>query len=228
MSFIDKLQQTVAHLRSPGGCPWDKEQTHQSLTTCLIEESSELLEAIDESDPEHMREELGDVLLQVVMHAQIAKEAGYFDFEAVAKAIDEKLIRRHPHVFGERHLPDSAAVLDTWDDIKAVEKKARGNISTGQNASSLFKDLPPRLSALLFARSVYKQVVKKNLPTVGLFDTSTIERQSQALNTETAGRKLFEAVGACYQAEVDPEIALRDYADKVMKEIEAKRNHPDT
>lgn len=216
MSFIKKLQETVAHLSGPEGCPWDREQTHQSLSICLVEECSELLEAIDQLDIDHMCEELGDVLLQVVMHAQIAEKAGYFDLEAVAKTVNEKLIHRHPHVFGDRQLPDAEAVLQAWDDIKAEENKRKGVKAT----SALFKDLPPRLPALLFARSVYKQMIKKDLPAAEVLDAEQVKKQSESLDEQTAGKLLFEAVGACCQAGIDPEAALRRYVDSAMKRME--------
>ena len=117
----------MAQLRSPEGCPWDKEQTHQTLTRCLIEEVSETLEAIDDEDMELLEEELGDLLLQVVFHAQIAKENGSFDMEDVARGISDKLIRRHPHVFGDEKgtIKKSEQVVDRWEQVKAEEKEAR-------------------------------------------------------------------------------------------------------
>ena len=109
----------MAKLRAPDGCPWDREQTHQSLARCLVEETSEVLECIDADDRGNLREELGDLLLQVVMHAQIAEEDGAFDLEDVGREINEKLIRRHPHVFGENAGLESAEeVLARWDEIK--------------------------------------------------------------------------------------------------------------
>src|SRR5580698_9839091 len=126
MSAIDDLCSTVARLRAPDGCPWDREQTHQTLTRCLIDECSELLDTIDRMDLPHMREELGDVLIQVIFHAQLAEEAGRFDLEDVAREVNEKLIRRHPHVFGDGKLETSAQVLTQWDLIKAREKPAPG------------------------------------------------------------------------------------------------------
>ena len=100
MMPIDELRRTMARLRAPDGCPWDREQTHQTLARCLIDECSELLDTIDRNDLPHMREELGDVLIQVVFHAQLAAERGDFNFDDVAREINEKLIRRHTHVFG--------------------------------------------------------------------------------------------------------------------------------
>ena len=120
---IDELLETMARLRAQDGCPWDREQDHQSIAECLVDECSELLETIDRLDMDHMREELGDVLLQVVFHSQLARESGHFDFEAVAREINDKLIRRHPHVFGEGSLDTSDQVLHQWDAIKALEKK---------------------------------------------------------------------------------------------------------
>ena len=113
----------MARLRGPDGCPWDREQTHQTLCEPLIDETAELLDTIDRNDLEHMCEELGDVLLQVVFHAQLADERGEFNFDDVARGINDKLVRRHPHVFGDIDLQDSEAVLHQWEQIKAAEKK---------------------------------------------------------------------------------------------------------
>ena len=104
MSALEDLRHTIARLRGPGGCPWDQEQTHATLVRCLIDEVSELIETIDRGDYPHMREELGDVLIQVVFHARIAAELGHFNFDDVARDINDKLVRRHPHVFGEGRL----------------------------------------------------------------------------------------------------------------------------
>ena len=132
----------MAQLRSPEGCPWDKEQTHQTLTRCLIEEVSETLEAIDDEDMELLEEELGDLLLQVVFHAQIAKENGSFDMEDVARGISDKLIRRHPHVFGDEKgtIKKAEQVVDRWEQVKAEEKRSKGD---DFQKNSIFKKLPP-------------------------------------------------------------------------------------
>ena len=171
MSSITALLETVAALRAPDGCPWDIEQTHQSLAVCLIDECCELLETLDTLDMDHMREELGDVLLQVLMHAQIASESGSFDFDAVCQEVNEKLIRRHPHVFGpdDLDLKDSTAVLKKWDEIKATEKK-----NGKQREGKRFKSLPPVLPALLYARDVYKQIQKQELDPGELADRQKI------------------------------------------------------
>ena len=215
-SALFALRQTVARLRAPDGCPWDIEQTHQSLCDCLVEEVAELLETIDRLDMEHMREELGDLLLQVVMHAQMAKEAGYFDLEAVAAEINEKLIRRHPHVFGDLDLADSDAVLQNWDRIKAEEKK------NGVQSEGLFKHLPPRLSALLTARDVFKQIHKKQLPAPASVDKNAIEALGARLSEAEAGKRLFELAAACRLAGIDPESALRRFTQTVQDQTEAR------
>src|SRR5688572_23936148 len=122
---LERLRSIVALLRAPEGCPWDREQNHASLRAGLLEEAYEVVEAIDSRDDANLCEELGDLLLQVVFHAQIATEEGRFDFDAVARAIAEKLVRRHPHVFADSHCTDSGEVLKKWDEIKRAEK---GNI----------------------------------------------------------------------------------------------------
>lgn len=203
----------MARLRGPGGCPWDIEQDHQSIAQCLVDECSELLETIDTLDMEHMREELGDVLLQVVFHAQMAKEAGHFDFDAVAAEINEKLVRRHPHVFGDIDLDNSEAVLKQWDEIKATEKN-RGI------AESVFKKLPPALPSLLFAYDVFKQIQKKALPVGESVDLAAIEAMAEELDEEAAGHILFEIAAACRLKGIDPESAARKFARKVMAETD--------
>ena len=112
----------IAQLRAPGGCPWDQKQTHESLKDCLLEESQEVLDAIDNKDDENLCEELGDVLLQVVMHAQIAAEEGRFTMDDVVQGVSEKMVRRHPHVFGGIKVDSIEEGLDLWNAIKAQEK----------------------------------------------------------------------------------------------------------
>src|SRR2546421_11598489 len=121
---FQKLCDIVAKLRAPGGCPWDREQTHDSLLPATIEEAYEVAEAARSKDEAHFREELGDLLLLVVMHAEIAREAGRFKIDNGIAAVTEKLVRRHPHVFGESDAKDSGAVLKQWGTIKREEKKS--------------------------------------------------------------------------------------------------------
>lgn len=217
MSAIDDLRRTMARLRAPDGCPWDREQTHETLARHLIDECSELLDTIDRGDIPHMREELGDVLLQVVFHAQLAAERGDFDFDAVAREINDKLIRRHPHVFGDATAGNAEQVIDVWEGIKAQEKAA-----AGKRESHVFKKLPPRLPALMFAEDVAKRIEKQKLPADGVVDTAAVARRSASLTPEAVGRELFELAAACRARGIDPEMALRRECDRVMREIEGR------
>jgi len=215
MSAIDDLRQTLARLRAPDGCPWDREQTHQTLARCLIDECSELLDTIDRNDLPHMREELGDVLVQVVFHAQLAAERGEFNFDDVARDINDKLVRRHPHVFGAAQAETSAQVIEVWERVKAQEKAA-----SGKAESRLFKQLPPRLPALMFAEDVAKRIAKQNLPAEGIVDSAAIASRAAGLDEAAAGRALFELAAACRLAGIDPEMALRRECDRVMRAVE--------
>ena len=220
MSGIEKLLVTVAKLRDPDtGCPWDIEQSHQSITDCLIDECCELLQTIDRLDMEHMEEELGDVLLQVIFHAQIAKENGHFDFDSVCEVLNEKLVRRHPHVFGdEKDLSNSESVLERWELIKSKEKK-RGFVSKG-----LFKDLPPQLPALMFAEDVHKQIVKKSIDASEFYDSYLITKltETQSKDESAIGALLFNLVAWCKDNKIEPESALRRYAQNVVDSIESR------
>ena len=217
MSAIDDLRRTIARLRGRDGCPWDQEQTHQSLTRCLIDECSELLDTIDRLDLPHMREELGDVLIQVIFHAQLAEEAGQFDLEDVAREVNEKLIRRHPHVFGDQKLETSEQVLVQWDQIKAREKGAPGSAP-----APLFKSLPPRLPALMYAEAVWKQMGKKGLAAQSGVDVVAVARLAADLDPEKLGKMLFEIAAAAQARDLDPEGALRRQADMLMRDAERR------
>ena len=220
MSGIEKLLVTVAKLRDPEtGCPWDIEQTHQSITDCLIDECCELLQTIDRLDMEHMEEELGDVLLQVIFHAQIAKENSQFDFDSVCEVLNDKLVRRHPHVFGdEKDLKTSDSVLDRWELIKSNEKK-RGFVATG-----VFKDLPPQLPALMFAEDIHKQIVKKSIDASEFYDSDSIEKLlgAKTIDESTIGALLFNLVAWCKDNKIEPESALRRYAQNLVDTIESR------
>lgn len=148
---LERLIDIVKQLRAPNGCPWDREQTHGSLLPCLIEECYELVDAIEADNTVDMQEELGDVLLQVVLHAQIASESGRFALEDIAGAISEKLIHRHPHIFGDVQVSSSAEVLANWEQIKAKEK---------QHRLSLVDEIPLHLPALQRAEKIQRRVAK--------------------------------------------------------------------
>ena len=219
VSELQRLREIVEKLRAPDGCPWDQEQTHDSLVRCLIEEVSETLEAIDKKDYQLMEEELGDLLLQVVFHAILAEEKSKFDLEDVARGINEKLIRRHPHVFGDDddRMKTADEVLNRWEEIKAEEKRSHG---ISNHESKIFKNLPPQLPALLYAVDIYKRAEKANLLDQGDWSESKISDFASDLNEETAGRVFFEWVGACKKAGLDPESALRKFASRQVNQLE--------
>jgi MazG family protein len=148
---IERLRQIVERLRAPDGCPWDREQTHQSLKPHLLEECYELLDAIDAQNDSELKEELGDLLLQVVMHAQMASEEQRFTLDDVAELTADKLVNRHPHVFGENRLPNSDAVLKQWDAIKRGEKHQRKSALDG---------VPKNLPALAKAQKVQTKAAR--------------------------------------------------------------------
>ena len=151
-SALKDLLAIMAALRSPDGCPWDKEQTHKTLRFHAVEEVYELMDAIEAADDHEMLEELGDLLLQVVFHAQLAKERGAFDFEKVARAMTEKLLRRHPHVFGDSDAKTVDAVWAQWDKIKKEEKQG-----THRERTSAFDGVPKHLPALMRAEKLVKK-----------------------------------------------------------------------
>ncbi|WP_374719642.1 nucleoside triphosphate pyrophosphohydrolase [Parageobacillus toebii] len=149
---FETLRRVIATLRGPNGCPWDRKQTHESLKRYLLEETYELFEAIDENDDEHMIEELGDVLLQVMLHAQIGEDEGMFSIDDVIRGITEKMIRRHPHVFGDIIVENAEQVVENWQRIKEKEKKDRSN--------SLLDDVPKSLPNILKAYEFQKKAAK--------------------------------------------------------------------
>lgn len=224
---LAQLREIVARLRAPDGCPWDREQTHSSLRAGLIEEAYEVVEAINKSDDANLREELGDLLLQVVFHAQIAAEEGRFDFDAVAQDISEKLIRRHPHVFGDDSCADSAEVLKRWDEIKRAEK---GNV-----AQSAIDGVSTSLPGLMRALKVQKKAARVGFDwpdAAPVFDkireeVSELEAELNApaekLEDEL-GDVLFSVVNLARKLKVDPEVAMQRATDKFsarFREVEA-------
>ena len=157
-SAINDLLAVMARLRSPRGCPWDREQDHMSLRWHAVEEVYELLDAIEAGDDHELEEELGDLLLQVVFHCQLARERGAFDFEKVARHIADKLIRRHPHVFGKLRVKDVDQVWANWEKIKRAEKHG-----TRHARPSALDGIPKRLPALLRAAKLVRKAHKANL-----------------------------------------------------------------
>ncbi len=199
---IEDLLTIMELLRSENGCPWDREQTHESIRQNFIEETYEVVEAIDTKDIPLMREELGDVLLQVVFHARISEEAGEFSFADVTDEICRKLVVRHPHVFGSAVIDSSGEVLVAWDRIKE-ETKHRESVSDKLNSVS--RALPSLMRAAKIAKKAGKNGYGKGLE-------------------ETVGDLLFDIAALCNENGIDPEKALYDACDRRIAEVEAKEN----
>ena len=220
---IERLRQIVERLRAPDGCPWDREQTHQSLKPHLLEECYELLDAIDAQDDSELKEELGDLLLQVVMHAQMASEEQRFTLDDVAEVTADKLVNRHPHVFGENRLPNSDAVLKQWDAIKRGEKNQRKSALDG---------VPKNLPALAKAQKVQTKAARVGFdwqePNEVLAKIhEEIEEIDSASGKELAdeiGDLLFTAVNFARQHKLDAEQLLAGATAKFSKRFQAMEN----
>ncbi len=193
----------VEKLRAPGGCPWDREQTHESLKKHLIEEAYEVADAIEEGKGMDIADELGDVLLQVVMHAQIGKEEGTFDINDVTDLVSKKMIERHPHVFGDVSVKNSEEVLDNWEEIK---KAQRGQKSVYEAMESVTKSLP----ALSRTQKVIGKAVKGKLYNI---------EEETTLNKDELGEKIFALCAIAYKSGIDAEECLISYTKKFIKKF---------
>ena len=219
-----KLCDIVAKLRAPDGCPWDREQTNESLLPALIEEAYETAEAARAQDDAHFREELGDLLLLVVMHAQIAHETGRFDIEEVIEQVSDKLIRRHPHVFGTSEARDSGAVLKQWEAIKREEKNAN---------SHFLASLPKALPALVRAQKAQSKAARVNFDWTALRDViakveeelgetkEAIRSQQQERIEDEIGDLLFAVVNLARKCKIDAETALQSATDKFVDALQS-------
>ena len=218
---IEDLLRIMEILRGPGGCPWDAEQTHESIKSSFIEETYEVIEAINKNDKELLKEELGDALLQVVFHAQMEREIGEFDFADVCDGVCKKLVERHPHVFGEVNVSSTDEVLSNWDDIK---RKSKGQKTQG---SSMLK-VPKELPALMRAQKLQSKARKAGFDwddMSGALEAleSEIKELKSAINTKDAdsiedefGDVLFSCVNVARFIDVDSEQALSRSNDKFM------------
>lgn len=197
---IDDLLRVMAKLRSPKGCPWDREQSHMTLRRHAIEEVYELIDAIEARDDHEMAEELGDLLLQVVFHCQLARERGAFDFEKVVRHITDKLIRRHPHVFGKVKVKDVDEVWANWEKIKKAEKHG-----TKHARHSALDGIPKHLPALLRAEKLVKKARKAHLLT---------EKSSKVAHKHTLAKQLFEMTALAHNKGWSAEELLSDEIKK--------------
>jgi MazG family protein len=214
-----KLCEIVAKLRAPDGCPWDREQTNESLLPALIEEAYEVAEAARTHDDAHFCEELGDLLLLIVMHTQIARESGRFDIDAVIGDVSDKLIRRHPHVFGTSDARDSGAVLKQWEAIKREEKKGD---------SHYLASLPKALPAPVRAQKAQSKAARVNFDWTEARDAmakveeelgetaEAIQSQQKELIEDEIGDLLFAVVNLARKCNIDAESALQSSTDKFV------------
>ncbi len=219
-SPFNRLCDIVAKLRAPGGCPWDREQTHESLLPATIEEAYEVAEAARTKNDAHFREELGDLLLLVVMHAEIARESGRFKIDNVIAEITEKLIRRHPHVFGESNARDAGAVLKQWEAIKREEKKGDQHY---------LASLPNALPALMRAQKAQSKVARVNFDWTELDDViakveeelselkNAIKSHEQKSIEDEIGDLLFAVVNLARKCKLDAETALHSATNKFVR-----------
>ncbi len=219
MTAFAQLCDIVAKLRAPGGCPWDREQTHESLLPAVIEEAYEVTEAARAKNDAHFCEELGDLLLLVVMHAEIASEAGRFNIDEIIRDISNKLIRRHPHVFGISQARDSGAVLKQWEAIKREEKKAD---------SHYLASLPKALPALMRAQKAQSKAARVNFDWTDVRDVvAKVEEELREMKEAIAalnrariedeiGDMLFAVVNLARKCKIDAESALQGGTDKFV------------
>jgi tetrapyrrole methylase family protein/MazG family protein len=221
---FSRLVEIIAQLRAPDGCPWDREQTHLTLRRHLIE----VLDAIESDNDDDLKEELGDLLMQPIMHAQLATEAERFDIAEVLEGICSKLVRRHPHVFGEVMVSDSGEVLRNWDAIKKAEKQGKNQAER----PSVLGNIPPALPALLQALEVSKKAAKAGFEwpdADGVLDKAheEIDELKEALDGgdktrigEELGDLLFTIVNVARWQKIDPELALRDMVRRFQTRFE--------
>jgi tetrapyrrole methylase family protein/MazG family protein len=217
LSKFDALVKIIARLRAPDGCPWDKEQTHQTLRGNLLSETYEVLEVLDGGEAKELCEELGDLLLQIVLHAQIAKDEGEFQIGDVVQGISTKIIRRHPHIFGSRKVKDTEEVMHNWEELKKEEREA---------GKSMLAGAPKQMPALAYAYEISRRAVRvgfewENLD--GVIDKileevkEIKEAGSREEKAQEIGDLLFTLVNYARWEGVDPEAALREANQKFYR-----------
>ena len=207
-SELQRLVEVMDRLRSPGGCPWDAEQTHESLVKYLLEESYEFIDSVDAKDREGMREELGDVLLQVYFHSRIAEDhpTDPFSIEDVARSIADKLIRRHPHVFEGLQVSGTEEIIENWEEIKAREKGR----TSALDGVALAQPALPLVEKLLYRAEKYKVNVEL-----------TKYQSDKPATQESVGEALASIIAWARDNEIDPENALRLYGRQIAEQIKA-------
>ncbi len=220
---FEELVEIIRVLRAPGGCPWDAEQTHKSIRNAFIEETYEAVDAIDRADKADLCEELGDVLLQILLHSQIAKEEGEFDINAVISGEAQKMILRHPHVFSDVKVESTAEVLDNWEKIKHIEKHQT-------NAAQTLKSVPACFPALMYSQKVQKRAFKAGADKP---EHSHLIKRAEELfkciqegKNEGYGELLFIIAGLAQANGTDCEEALYKQTASFIEKFEAAENSP--
>ena len=224
---FDALVQTIWRLRQPDGCPWDRVQTHESIERNMIEEAYEAVDAIEQRDQAHLREELGDVLMQVLLHAQIDADEGGFTIDDVCAELNEKLIRRHPHVFGDVDASDPEEALASWDEVKRQEREAAGKASSNAAEPGLLDSIPRAMPALMQCQKISKRAAKAGFDwptTADVWQQMASERAEfeaeepgSAAAAEEFGDILFSLVNVARREHIDAEAALRASNDKFRR-----------
>jgi MazG family protein len=231
--WFEKLVALQARLRAPNGCPWDRKQTHASLRTYLIEEAYEVLDALESGDDQKFAEELGDLLLQITFHSQIASEEGRFAIADVIREVHEKMVRRHPHVFGNQRAKDAEEVLKNWHQIKAQERRTKaatnGVAAVNETPESALDGVTRALPATLEGLQLTKKAARTGFDWAdagGIFDKlkeesaelrSAVEGKNAVKIEEETGDLLFAAVNLARFLHVDPEIALKKANAKFVR-----------
>jgi tetrapyrrole methylase family protein / MazG family protein len=221
-SSLESFQNLIAHLRSPQGCPWDREQTHQSLRPNLLEETYEVLKALDEKDSAGLMEELGDLLLQIVLHSQISNEAEEFNLSQVIQGIHKKIVHRHPHVFRDTEISDAKGVIRKWEELKSIERHENGKDAD----QGILESVPKIMPALSLAQEYQKRAarvgfdwpdIKPVIEKVYEELTELEEAPDQQRKEEELGDLLFAVVNLIRWHEVDAESALRKMTTRFYK-----------
>lgn len=236
-AWFEKLVALQARLRAPNGCPWDREQTHATLRTYLIEEAYEVLDALDSGEDAKFAEEMGDLLLQIVFHSQIAREDGRFTVSDVIREVHDKMVRRHPHVFGTKRARNSREVLKNWHQIKVKERQAsKDRAQLGKERTSLLDGVPRSLPGLLEGLQLTKKAARAGFDWTaleGVFDKlheeilelqRAVESRKPARVEEELGDILFACVNLARFLQVDPEIAVKKANAKFLHRFQKMEN----
>ncbi len=232
--YFRQLVELMDVLRGPGGCPWDKEQTPETLMPMLIEEAYEVLDALDKGDPDELCEELGDLLFQIIFQSRIAQEEGAFDAYEVCRRVHQKMVGRHPHIFGEESFEDAQELLKAWEDIKSAEKAAAGNSAV---RGSLLEGIPNKLPAMYktlqmtekasrvgFDWSNLEGIQEKLLEELDELQSALATRRPEKIKEEV-GDVLFTALNIARFLSIDPETALRRANNKFLSRFQAMEQH---